>query len=75
MCRFILPFLLNAVNVDLKVARFLLSLIPAEDILELVLGHELAEISDEQGGARSVANGDVRLRGGRSNGRRQCRGW
>lgn len=54
-------FLLHAVDVDLKVARFLLSLIPAEDVLELVLGHELAEVRHEQGGTGRVAHCYVRL--------------
>lgn len=27
---------------------------PAEDFLELMLGHELAEVGDKQGGARDV---------------------
>lgn len=67
-----LPFL-HAVDVDLKVARFLLSLIPAEDILELVLGHELAEVGHEEGGTGRVAHCYVRLGRGRTNRRCQCR--
>lgn len=46
---------------------------PVEDLLELVLGYELSEIRNEQGGARGVAYGYARLRGRRAYGRGQCR--
>jgi len=37
---------------------------PAEDFLELMLGHELAEVGDKQGGARGVVYPNPRLRRG-----------
>lgn len=52
---------LHAVDIDLKVGRFLVSLIPAEDVLKLVLGHELAQVRHEEGGALRIADGYVRL--------------
>jgi len=35
---------------------------PAEDFLELMLGHELAEVGDKQGGAGGVVYPNPRLR-------------
>jgi hypothetical protein len=34
---------------------------PAEDFLELMLGHELTEVGDKQGGARGVVYPNPRL--------------
>jgi hypothetical protein len=34
---------------------------PAEDLLELMLGHELAQVGDEQRGAGGVVHPDPRL--------------
>ena len=46
---------------------------PVEDFLELVLGDELAEVGDKEGGAGRVADGDARLRGRGADGRGQRR--
>lgn len=36
--------------------------VPAEDLLELMLRHELAQVGDEQGGAGGIVHPDTRLR-------------